>query len=355
MLVLLLWMMIAPLALAQARRVLVVVDRTSPGVVARLRRELASMGLEVIVSSQDQDLRPSRSLGELVKRNQGAAVLRLRPGRGLIEVAVTDGTTGALVEHEQALQGAEILRDDGVVALRMAELLRASLLEAQTASTSPTASASSAEATPPAPPDAVSSSSAAPALSSAAPALSSAAPVAPPPPKPLDLAVRAGPAITVSPGGLGPMIHAKIGASRAVGARGRVVVDALLPLGPARLDATGGQLSIFTSMVSVGGRLFFTTQDAPLSGSVGAALGLLWGSFSAEAVAPYEARRQQTLAVVPQIRGEASRAVGEGWRLWGEVTAGRSLSPLSIRLPGKSDIAWGNLLATGALGVELGF
>jgi len=157
-----------------------------------------------------------------------------------------------------------------------------------------------------------------------------------------------------SPGGLGPMLHAKVGGARAVG-RGRLTADLLIPVGPARLEAEGGRLSIFTTMLSAGGQVIFASPSTALSGGLGAAVGLLWGSFSAEAAAPYEARRQQTLAVVPQIRGEVSRSAGEGWRLWGEALAGRSLSPLSLRLPGKADIPWGNLIVAGALGVELGF
>jgi hypothetical protein len=355
--VLLIWLLVAPLAVAQARRVLVVIDRTSPGVLARLRRELAGMGLEVVVSGQDQDLRASAAIGDLVKRSQGAAVLRLRPGRGLIEVAVTDAA-GALVQHEQPLADAEIQRDDGVVALRMAELLRASLLEAQTPLAAPPASSSAAPhaAIPGDAPTASPADTATPATSAHARPETPAVPIPPPAPRASQaFAMRAGPSVLVSPGGLGPMLHGKVGAAWATGARGRLGLDLLVPLGPSRLEATGGRLSIYTSLLSVNGLLLVTSRDAPLSGGVGAALGLLWGSFAGEASAHYEARRTQTLAVVPQIRAEVSYAVGEGWRLWGEAAAGRSLSPLSLRLPGQADIAWGNLIGTGALGLELGF
>lgn len=113
-------------AVAHAEKILLVDDADTRPVGVRLRAELVSLGFEVELALAPE-VEPSRASLEQAAREAGAvAALRVRASRAGVEVWVMDRVTSKTVLREVVFTGGD---DEGLVAVRAVELLRASLLE----------------------------------------------------------------------------------------------------------------------------------------------------------------------------------------------------------------------------------
>lgn len=113
-------------AVAHAEKILLVDDADTRPVGVRLRAELVSLGFEVELAPAPE-VEPSRASLEQAAREAGAvAALRVRASRAGVEVWVMDRVTSKTVLREVVFTGGD---DEGLVAVRAVELLRASLLE----------------------------------------------------------------------------------------------------------------------------------------------------------------------------------------------------------------------------------
>lgn len=103
-----------------SHRVLLMADNPSDGFVGRIRNELASMGLEVVLQA------PRASLETSARAEHAIVAVRMLPSRKGIEVWMA-ATSGRSLVRQQIIDEAPGGPNQNVVALQMAELLRTSL------------------------------------------------------------------------------------------------------------------------------------------------------------------------------------------------------------------------------------
>lgn len=132
----------------RARRVVLVVDQQSPGIIGRLRAEFESLGFAVVLA------KPSKvALPDQAKAADAEVVVRVNAKRTGVEVWVSDASTTKTAIRDEVLPASGQTSDDGVIALRAVELVRAAFLEIDVQLPEPVA-LPPVEA-PAAPPDAV--------------------------------------------------------------------------------------------------------------------------------------------------------------------------------------------------------
>jgi hypothetical protein len=110
-----------PLAQHAHRRVVLVVDTAGDALMLRIRAEVASLGLEVVV-------RPRQGPIETAARAEGAvAAIRALPSRNGVEVWMADETSGRSLLRQAIVDETKGGPNQHLIALQTAELLRTSL------------------------------------------------------------------------------------------------------------------------------------------------------------------------------------------------------------------------------------
>ena len=105
----------------QSRRVLLLADPASDPFMSRIRAEIASLGLEVVVRA------PKASIEASARAEHAVAAIRMLPSRKGIEVWMADATSGRSLLRQTIVDEAPGGPNQNVIALQTAELLRTSL------------------------------------------------------------------------------------------------------------------------------------------------------------------------------------------------------------------------------------
>ncbi|WP_434045070.1 MULTISPECIES: hypothetical protein [Sorangium] len=301
----------------------------------RVVAELESLGFRAAILDPAADAPASRASLEASARDAGAiAAIRAVPsGRG-VEVWIADRVTGKTVLREMA-GDAGAPDSDAALALRVVELLRASLLEA---------------ALPAPPPGEL------PATPEIREKLRVPAPAAladPPPPSPA-LRVALAPGALLSPGGLGAAASVDLGVvwmpSEHVGA----VAFAAIPLTSARIERAN--LDVDLSVQLTGGGARFTTRAGRWAPS--ADLGLAVVSLQSTGMvvsSGFSNGEPSTMTVAPFTRLGLAFAVTPTFRLRADVLASVVVEGVSIQSAGREIATWGRPILLSSAGIDLGW
>jgi hypothetical protein len=284
----------------------------SEAISGRVKAELEALGFEVALSPMTQDDRPA--LEAAAREYQALAVLRI--AKAGIEVWVMDRLTSSTVLRERVTE-----RDEGLLAVRAVEVLRASLLEV-----------------------------AAPTFVSREPPLPPA--VAPPPTLPT-ASLELGPAIALSPGGVPVTAQAALAFRWYPMPRFDLAVMVLAPTVPATVRSTEGSTTAFLSAVGLQGDFLIAERTATFNARVGAGVGLLWSHLEGSAVSPFEGRVENVWLPLPFLRAGASRALGSTVRLWLDVGVAITPSRLVIHFAGREVANFGRPMVFSTLALEV--
>ncbi|WP_437672118.1 hypothetical protein [Sorangium sp. So ce131] len=308
----------------------------------RVVAELESLGFRVELL--DPAAEPvSRASLEASAREAGAlAAIRAIPsGRG-VEVWIADRVTGKTVLREMAGRagdgGAEEL-DDAALALRVVELLRASLLEASLPEPPPGELPATRE---------IREKLRVPAPS----ALSDAPAPAPAPAHVQELRVSLAPGVLLSPGGLGAAVSADLGLAWMPSEHVGVVAFAAIPLTNARKERQ--DLSVDLSALLAGGGVRFTTHArrwAPSADLGLAALALRTAGLVAGAASTRG--ESSAVTVAPFTRLGLAFAVTPWLRLRADVLAGAIVQGVSVQIEGNEIATWGRPFLLSSAGVDI--
>jgi hypothetical protein len=338
-------------ASARGAGVIEIEGPSDDAVVDRLAPELRSSGFVVIVVPEHG---PPDATGDDVD-----AVLRVTPTR--VEVWIIDGLlhTASVVDtvHVDPPHAANA----DVVAVRLAELLRARLL-VRPPPRSPSLDASTeGSATPP------QISSAPPLLPEAGP--SPDAPAAPPPSvQPAPIAERTIPApgspsadanvvrpfeparfgldaglfLLVSAQGVPPALELLLAPRwmpwSSLIVRAILVVPVLSPT----VSSSQGSAAVTTWMAGARGDWRLTREEAPWTASLGAGVAAAWVGTKGDAKAPFISSSGDQVTAVPFLVAHGARALGSPhFRLGVDGVLGVALPEVEIQFAGQSVASWG--------------
>jgi hypothetical protein len=298
----------------------------------RLVAELTAIGFRTVILAPGEATASRASL-ELAARRAGAiAAIRAVPSERGVEVWIADRVTGKTVLREMESEGG---RDrDGALALRVVELLRASVLEI----TLPAAPRGEVP-----PPPAIREKLAIPPPTSA------------PPPKVPALRLSLAPAALLSPGGVGAGASLDIGLAWMPSEHFGLSAFAAIPLTAARFEGAVGGVDLRVFVAGGGVRFLFTsgasrwapTLDLGLAGlsikSAGArADGSRSATDSAAAPTPF-ARLGLAFAITSVLRARA------------DVLTGAIVQGVSVHFAGEEVARWGRPFAMLGAGIDFGW
>jgi hypothetical protein len=300
------------------------------GVMTRLRADLRENGWRILEVRDDERF-AAAPLGGVAGREGASAAVRIDTRRDAIELWVQrpDGAVEETVASTEPLS-------DQVLALRAAEALRARGLLVFRDEAAPEAAALPPEAGRPAPPR--------PDVRSV-PATSE-------PIVPASFWFEAGPGVTLSPGGLGPLPLVELGLRLEFLERWSVCLDGLVPLSHQALAGPEGEAEITTSVV--GGLLELEWARTTIGGfrsGIGAA-----GTatvMSGKASAGFESADDTVTAFAPLARTSFHVGVGRAVRLRAAVMLGATLPPVRVAFGEREAATWGSPFVTTSVVVEV--
>lgn len=304
------------------------VDRADDPVAERLRAELGALGFDV-ETVQAPGLAPSRPLLEATARDRGAiAAMRIVPSRAGVEVWIFDRVTGKTVLREVVTDPDPARPDFETIALRTVELLRASLMEIDAPHPS------RGEVRPP-------------------PAVRAIGPRRRPPTRGPRTRLALGPTLALSPGGVGPALdllaEVRLAGPESIGA----TIVALVPTLPARVaDAEAGSASVLVALL--GADLCWRPHGSPrLQPDVGAGAAMVLLHLAGSARSGFVGTTDDTLSVLPYVRGGARLGLWRGIGLVAETLMGLAIPQPSIRFAGSEVAVWGAPLVAASVGLEV--
>ena len=307
---------------ARADRVLVIEDTEMKRFGARVRAELRALGFEVeTIEAADA---PSRvSLEDAARAAGVVAALRLRPSRSGVEVWVMDRVTAKTVLREVVLSQGD---DESAVALGAVELLRASLLEVEEPHFTP-------REVPP------------------SPAIQRLVPSQSEPRGRLSLAL--GPALAVSPGGLGVTPHVDLWARARIAEPFEGGLRLLAPTIPAVVDAREGRSTITLSSAALAADAVLLPAASALRVRTGVGVGVLWVHMEGTGAQAFVGRGDDVVSAFTFVHVAPTIALGPSLRLFADATVGLA-DPRPVVVFAERKVAgWGQPAILTTLGIEL--
>ncbi|WP_437333060.1 hypothetical protein [Sorangium sp. So ce394] len=336
-------------------KVVLIADRRTDPIMARVYAELATLGFTVVVVRGDADP-PSRGPVEASAREDGAAaVIRVREVPGGVDVSIDRGATG------ESVQSAVMDDDPPTVAIRAVELLRASLLEVRSPQPSrrevdadpKTRTDVDAQRPPPAKPAPV--AAARPRADGA-----SRAPPAPPPrpgatrSAPATFGVGAAPALLWSAGGVPASPMVDVSGYAMIGSRLGLSAFVQIPLASVSREGKEGTRHVRVALAALGVRVPLGPSDAAWLPSVGAGLAAAWLHVEGEGRSPeYVGASDDAYALAPYLRVGLSFAPFPYLRISEHFLAGIATPRIVIDAAGRAADTWGRPFLGASLGVEV--
>jgi len=312
----------APARGEERHKILVLLEQANPAFLPRLRAELASSGFGVAVV-RPTTFPPSRPEIEQLAQQEGAtAGLSLIEAGSGVEIWVVDRTTTKTVFREVILGLYDPREAPEVIAIRVVETLRATLMEVEhprpTSVEAPTA----------------------PEIDTLANTRRSR------------FALSVGGGAGFSSGGLGPTGHLGLAVTWAATTRLQLAVDGLLTPERARLHGPEGDTSVGLYLAGASLGFWLTDPTAPVRLRSGAGAWASIMTMTGEAVAPYVNKRALIVTVVPHLdlglRVSLTNRLGLVMGLCGGVSA----PSVSIQFAGREVATWGRPLLLGSLSLE---
>ncbi|WP_437978648.1 hypothetical protein WMF11_20395 [Sorangium sp. So ce295] len=336
-------------------KVVLIADRRSDSIMARVYAELATLGFTVVVVRGGAEP-PSQGPIETSAREAGAAAeIRVTEVPGGVEISIARGATG------QSVHSAVMADDPATVAVRAVELLRASLLDVR----SPRPSQGEVEADPEAravvdmqePPPAR------PAPVAAARPRADGTSRPPPPPAlgpgairstPMTFGVGAAPAILWSAGGVPATPMLDVSGYAMIRSRLGLSTFVQIPLASASREGKEGTRHTRIALAALGMRVPLGPTDAAWLPSAGAGLAAAWLHVEGEGRSPrYAGRSEDAYAVAAYLRAGLSFAPTPHLRISEHLLAGIAVPRLVIDAAGRATDTWGRPFLGASLGVEV--
>ncbi len=308
---------------AHAERVVVVEEPEMQRFATRLRSELVSVGFDVVVHARDE----ATTLEELARREGAVAALHVKPSRSGIEVWIMDRITSKTVLRELVPSSGD---DVGEVAVAAVELLRASLLEVET----PKFKSKIEEPTP------------------VATKLVAETKREPAPREPR-LGIALGPAIAVSPGGLGVTPHVDVWGRFDAHERIAVGVRIVAPTVPAVVEGSEGRATVTLALAALAVDANLTRPASALRLRSGIGVGAVWAHMEGTAAPSFAGRGDDVVATFSFVHGGAALRIAREARLFADVALGIAAPRPVVSFAGRSAAAWGEPVVLGTVGLEL--
>jgi hypothetical protein len=303
----------------ERHKILVLLEQASPAFLPRLRAELGSSGFGVAVV-RPSTFPPSRSEIEQLAQQEGAtAGLSLIEAGSGMEIWVVDRVSAKTVFREVILGLYDPREAPEVIAIRVVETLRATLMEVEHPR------ASTIEPPPAAEIDVITASRAG------------------------RIGLGVGGGAQFSPGGVGASGFLGLSLAWAATSRLFLAIDGSLTPGRARLRAAEGEASVQQYLAGASLGLWLNDPSSVLRVRSGLGAWASIMSLSGEAAAPYVDARAQIVTFVPHLdlglRLSLTRRVGLDLGLSGGV----STPAASIHFAGREVASWGRPLLLGGL------
>ena len=311
-----------PTARAQSGATLVAIVTAEPNasLTRRVREELRSLGVDVIVLKPPAESSPLRAPLEQAARGVGAiaAVRLVASSEGKVEVWVADRVTGKAVVRELDAPTGET--SDAAVALATVELFRASLMEIHAVE-------------PPHGDVPVTEKVRALALPTAD-AAGAQRPSAP------RLGLAAGGAIDLGLRGLGPSAGVDAALSLRLPSRFGLRALAYASIAPAHTSAPAGSVDARPLWFGVLATYDFADESSAWAPSVAAGLGAAHLSTTGTAVPPFVGTTDSAWFALPMAGAGLAWSMARGLRLRGDAIVAWAVPGAAIGTPGATAARW---------------
>jgi hypothetical protein len=325
---------------APAPRIIVLAPTGDDRISLRLQAELRSLHFDVPEVEIAPDPPSRTQLEDAARQSEAVAAVRIVPSQTGVEVWIVDRLTGKTVLREIVTTEGGAASRDATVALRVVELLRASLMELDAARPP-----QGEMETPPLIRELM-----APPRITASPAVKIGTLPALAPPA---FSIELGPAAVLSPGGFGPSgaVSAAVHyhPSEPFGAS----LIALIPVLPATVSGPEGATTARIGLVGGGLRGTWAPAGSAWALTVGGGLAALWLHLEGQPSPGFAGTSTNLFSAAPYLRAGLGRTVIPRLRVRADVLVGTSLPPTLVKFGDRLAAVWGVPFCAPTLGVEL--
>jgi hypothetical protein len=321
-----------------APRIVILAPDPDDRVSLRLQAELRALRFQV----PDVEIAPeppSRArLEEAARKSDAVAAVRIVPSSAGVEVWIVDRITGKTVLREMVTDDARSPAGVATVALRVVELLRASLMELDA---------------PHPPHGEVQAPPLIRALMAPASPAEAAPPVEIPPAAAPAFAVELGPALLLSPGGLSPAGNLDAAIHfRPFGGLGASVV-ALIPIVPAVVSGPEGRTTARIGLLGPAFRWVFASPGSAWAPAAGAGIALIWLHLDGVPAAGYAGSSADLVTFAAFGRFGLGYAVHPRLRIRVDALGGMVNARPVVQFGDRVAATWGTPFVMPTLGLEL--
>jgi hypothetical protein len=303
----------------------------------RVRAELESLGFDATLVDPDAEPASRVSLEAAARRVAAIAAIRAVPSAGGVEVWIADRVTGKTVLRQIAMDDApsrDAADRDDALALRVVELLRASMLETML---------------PVAPPGDV------PAPAELGEKLHVPAPARMDPPPPT-LRLSVAPAVLLSPGGFGASASLDLALAWMPSEHVGIVVFGAIPLSKPEVKKDQGVADLSVFLVGGGARFLFTTRANRWVPSADVGLTAVFLNSQATTTNQGFAPAPASAATpAPFVRLGLAFAASPLVRVRVDILGGVVAQGVSVQFSGQSAATWGQPFVLPSVGVDFGW
>ncbi len=325
---------------AAVPRIVIIAPTSDDRISLRLQAELRALHFDV-PDVEIAPTPPSRAqLEEAARKSEAVAAVRIVPSTAGVEVWIVDRMTGKTVLREIVTKEGSAAAGDATVALRVVELLRASLMELDAAR-------------PPEgeiqPPPLIRELMAPPRRASPALPARAALPALDPP----AFSIELGPAALLSSGGFSPsgLVSAAVH-YRPAEAFGASLI-ALIPILPAVVSGPEGSTSARAGLLGVGLRGTWTSPDSRWAPTLGGGIAALWLRLDGQPAAHFTSASASVFSAAPYLRAGLGLTLVPRLRVRADALVGASLPPTMVKFGERLAAVWGVPFVAPTLGVEL--
>jgi hypothetical protein len=298
----------------------------------RLVAEFEALGLRAVVVEAGEPL--SRvSLKDVARQAGAIAAIRTVPLEHGAEVWIADGVTGKVVIRDMA-SGQDTPDREAALALRVVELLRASLLEASL----PAAPRGEVPLTPE-----IETELQVP--------IEGEPSVSPPPTLRLSLA----PGVLVSPGGFSPTASLDIGVTWTPYELVGLTVFAAVPLMSASVTRSEGSVDLSVALVGGGLRVFLNSSSSRFRPIADLGVAAVWLRTVDIANVGFASSAPSATTAAPFARVGLTWALTPVFRMRADVLASAVVQGVSIEAAGREIATWGRPIVLSCVGVDFGW
>ena len=326
-------------------RIIIIAPASDDRISLRLQAELRSLRFDVPEIEIAPDPPSRAQLEDAARKSEAVAAVRIVPSRSGVEVWIVDRITGKTVLREMVTSGGGPASRDATVALRVVELLRASLMELDAAGPP-----QGDMETPPM----IRELMAPPRIT--APIVAQT--VSLPEPTPPAFSIELGPAAVLSPGGFSPGGFSPSGAVSAAvyyhpSEPFGVNLIAMIPIVPATVSGLEGATTARIGLVGGGPRGTWTPAGSAWALSLGGGLAALWLHLDGQPLPGFVGTSRNLFSAAPYLRAGLGLTVIPRLRLRADAVLGASLPLTLVKFGDRLAAVWGVPFVAPTLGVEL--